>query len=79
MKKIFILLVAFLASCAAPEIVEEKPIAKTCYNIAEYHDGDIDYILIMVNGSYQKYQVPNIKDYYKPQICDLSNLKRLPL
>jgi hypothetical protein len=77
MKKIFILFVAILASCTSPEIVEEKPTVKTCYNIVEYHDGDIDWIMIMVNGSYEKYQVPRIQDYYRAQICDLSNLKKL--
>ena len=77
MKKIFTLFVAILASCTSPEIEVEKPIVKKCYNIVEYHDGIIDYIVVNVNGQLEKYQVPNIKDYYKPQICDLSNLKRL--
>lgn len=77
MKKIFILFVAILASCTSPEIEVVKPIVKTCYNIVEYHDGDIDWIMIMVNGSYEKYQVPRIQDYYRAQICDLSNLKKL--
>ena len=77
MKRIFILFVAILGSCASPEIEQEKTIVKKCYSIVEYHDGIIDYIVVNVNGQLEKYQVPNIKDYYKPQICDLSNLKRL--
>lgn len=77
MKKLFIFFIASLSSCTSPEIEIEKTIVKVCYNIVEYHDGDIDYIVILVNGKYEKYEVPNIKDYYKPRICDLSNLKKI--
>lgn len=80
MKKIFILFVAILASCTSPEIEVEKPIAKVCYNIIAYHDGLTDWILVDVNGRAEKYEVSDIKEYRGVfKICDLSNLKRLPL
>jgi hypothetical protein len=77
MKKIFILFVLILNSCTPTEIEEPKPIVKTCYDIVEVHCGTIDYIRVMVNGKLEKYQVEDCKDYFKPRICDLSNLKRL--
>lgn len=80
MKNIFILFVVILSSCTAPEIEDNKPIVKTCYKIIGISSGGVtDWILIDVNGRAEKYAVENAKDYYKPQICDLSNLKRLPL
>lgn len=80
MKKIFILFVAILASCTSPEILEEKPIVKTCYKIIGISSGGVtDWILVDVNGRAEKYAVENAKDYYRYQICDLSNLKRIPL
>jgi hypothetical protein len=77
MKKLFVLFVLILNSCTPTEIEETKPILKTCYDIVGYHDGDIDYIIILVNGKHEKYQVPNIKDYYRTRICDLSSLKKI--
>lgn len=80
MKKMFILFVAILASCTTPEIEQEKTIVKVCYDIIGIGSGGAtDWILVDVNGRAEKYAVKNAKDYYKAQICDLSNLKRLPL
>lgn len=79
MKKIFILFVAILASCTSPEIEQPKPIVKTCYKIIGISSGGVtDWIMIDFNGVAQKYAVENARDYYKPQICDLSTLKRIP-
>jgi hypothetical protein len=82
MKKIIIIFVLFLASCteSIDEVATKEPIAPRCYKIISYCDGITDWIMVDVNGTAEKYEVSNIKDYRnRRNICDLSILKRLPL